>query len=201
MPKIRKFGREIKKRVFIVCEGSKTEPNYFRALIEDCNFKGRPIEIFIVNTHRNTPKELVLDANNLKELSIDEAWVVFDRDGYTKHREAFRFAEEYQVNIAFSSISFEIWILLHFMFFKSNFADSGAVIEFMKRKKLLSYRKNDKYTYQKIKHLTDTAIKNATRLRNSQFKKFPLKEFYEFNPITNVDLLVKEIRNLKKLYY
>lgn len=200
MPKVRKTGREIKKRMFIICEGAKTEPYYFNALIEDNNFKGKPIEVSVLKTFYNTPKELVFDAFNHKELEIDEVWVVFDRDGYTKHKEAFAYGEEYNVNIAFSSISFEIWILLHFMFIKSPFEESNEIIEFIKRKKFLNYRKNDRNTYFKIKHLTEDAIKNAVKLRNFQFKKFPQKKFYEFNPITNVDILVKSIKNLKAIY-
>lgn len=200
MPKERKTGRLVRQRIFLVCEGAKTEPNYFKALINDCNFQGKPIEVIIVRTVKNTPKELVYEVAKRKELSIDLAWVVFDRDGYTKHKETFALAEELKVNIAFSSISFEIWILLHFTYFKSLFKESHEIIEFMKRRKFISYRKNDPNIYYKIKHLTEKAIKNSVRLRDFQFSKYPEKKFYEYNPITNVDILVKNILNLKMIY-
>jgi len=200
MRKERKTGRLIRKRIFLICEGAKTEPNYFKSLINDCNFVGKPIEIIVVNTLKNTPKELVFEVFNRKELGIDETWVVFDRDGYTKHKETFALAEELKVNIAFSSISFEIWILLHFTYIKSMFKESNQIIEFMKRRKFISFRKNDPNIYYKIKHLTEKAIKNAVKLRDAQFSKHPSKKFYEFNPITNVDILVKNILNLKILY-
>ena len=47
---------------------------------------------------------------------FDEVWVVFDKDGYTKHEEVFELAKNgaREVKIAFSSIAFEHWALLHF---------------------------------------------------------------------------------------
>lgn len=44
----------------------------------------------------------------------DESWVIFDKDGYTKHSEAFKLARQHNIKIAFSSISIETWILSHF---------------------------------------------------------------------------------------
>ncbi len=47
---------------------------------------------------------------------FDESWAVFDNDGHPAQKEAFALASEKDkpVNIAFSSRSFEQWILLHF---------------------------------------------------------------------------------------
>lgn len=198
MPKLRRTGRKINKRMFILCEGRKTEPYYFNALIDHCNFMGTPVEVSIIKTTHNTPKELVLDALSHKELEIDEVWVVFDKDGYTKHPETFEVADKYNIHIAFSSISFEIWILLHFMITKRQFTQSFEVIEFLKQKNFLNFKKNDKQTFHKVKHLTNNAINNAQKLRKYQVVKHPTLKIYQMNPITNVDILVTEILNLKK---
>ena len=56
--------------------------------------------------------------DKLKEKAYDEVWAVFDKDGHPYPQEAFELAkntiEGKIVNIAFSSISFETWLLLHF---------------------------------------------------------------------------------------
>ncbi|HRD82064.1 MAG TPA: RloB family protein [Saprospiraceae bacterium] len=69
--------------------------------------------------HRQTPVNFVKAARNgLKDNAFEEVWAVFDRDGHPGHEAAFQLAEERiegkKVNIAFSSIAFEHWILLHF---------------------------------------------------------------------------------------
>lgn len=68
---------------------------------------------------RQTPVNFVKAARNgLKDNAFEEVWAVFDRDGHPGHEAAFQLAEERiegkKVNIAFSSIAFEHWILLHF---------------------------------------------------------------------------------------
>jgi RloB-like protein len=64
-----------------------------------------------------TPLRFVKEARDrLAEGAFDEAWVVFDRNGHPAHEAAFALAAETDkpVNIAFSSRSFEQWVLLHF---------------------------------------------------------------------------------------
>ncbi len=57
-------------------------------------------------------------AKEEQEQLYDEIWVVFDKNGHTAHKEAFKLANDgvqnKKINIAFSSRSFEYWILLHF---------------------------------------------------------------------------------------
>ncbi|AEE53013.1 hypothetical protein Halhy_5187 [Haliscomenobacter hydrossis DSM 1100] len=56
--------------------------------------------------------------DGLKDDTFEEVWAVFDDDGRNKTANAFQLAREKVsgkvVNIAFSSIAFEHWILLHF---------------------------------------------------------------------------------------
>lgn len=200
MPKERKTGREIKKRLFIVCEGKKTEPYYFIDFIEDCNFRGKPIEISVVESGKNTAREIVVFARNLREYREDEVWAVFDKDGYTKHAETFAMAHLSKVKIAFSSIAFEYWILLHFIFSNQVFHNSYQIIDLFHKKEYLNYHKNDKHTYHRIKHLTWNAIENAERIRKLHKELHPTKMIYELNPYTDVDLLIKSIFHLQRIY-
>jgi hypothetical protein len=55
---------------------------------------------------------------DLEDGTYSEVWAVFDKDGHPNHEEAFNLASTdiagKKVNIAFTSIAFEYWILLHF---------------------------------------------------------------------------------------
>ncbi len=51
-------------------------------------------------------------------------WAVFDKDGHVAHEKAWEYATENGVNIAFSSVSFEHWLLLHFEYNSTAFAKS-----------------------------------------------------------------------------
>jgi hypothetical protein len=202
MPKKhKKNSRQYKKRLFIVCEGEKTEPYYFKQLIEQYNFRGKPVDVRVIDTRKNTPKELVNKAESLIEINEDEAWAVFDKNGYTKHNEAFDKAGK-KVNIAFSSISFEFWILLHFEYTTRPFEKAGELIKYLKHKGYLAeYDKADKDTFSLIKYKLSTAIQHAERVRDCQRKSNPPgTAIYEMNPYTNVDELVEVIQNISEDY-
>lgn len=121
MPKERQVNRIFKKRILILCEGKKTEPLYFNGIkqTDDYKYHLATIEVKVHNSNKNTPRELVKQAKDLMKESrkennaFDEVWVVFDKNGYTKHNEAFDEARRNRIEICFSSISFEYWILLH----------------------------------------------------------------------------------------
>ena len=71
----------------IVCEGEKTEPNYFNALKNDLH-KGK-IEIVDIKGLGKNTKSIIKDAKRLgKEYEandlrkLDQVWAVFDRDSF-----------------------------------------------------------------------------------------------------------------------
>lgn len=88
---------------------------------------------------RQTPVNYVKEARSgLKDDTYEEVWAVFDKNGHPSHLQAFNLAREPVntkiVNIAFSSISIEHWILLHFeqnstMFVKSECKEEGRYLE------------------------------------------------------------------------
>ncbi len=117
MPRERKpSGRKPEKRLLIFCEGSanKSESAYLNAFLKNCRFAGDKIEVKVIETKFNTGKELVNMAKEAREFEHDSLWVVYDKDGYTKHAETFDHAKRSDIKIVFSSISFEYWILLHY---------------------------------------------------------------------------------------
>ena len=180
------------RRILIVCEGEKTEPNYFK------KFPANPEvydQIDIHGTGYNTIS-LVKEAVRLKNEALRkrepyiEVWCVFDKDDFpfVNVRDAIVLANENQIKCAYSIEAFELWYMLHF-----NFYDSALSRKQYKEKlsQLLEkkYQKNDDGMYKLLSRRQSTAIHNARRLYMQQYKK----PFTERNPLTTVFWLVERL--------
>jgi len=181
------------RRILIVCEGKKTEPNYFKC------FPGNP-EIFdqidIHGTGYNTIS-LVNEAIRVKNEASRknepyiEVWCVFDKDDFSveQFNNAIILARENKIECAYSIEAFELWYLLHY-----NFCDAALSRKQYKDKlsALLgkTYQKNDEGIYKQLLSKQSTAIQNAQKLYALQYKQ-PLSEQ---NPITTVFLLVERLK-------
>jgi len=196
MPKKRKVNvRKVQARLFILCEGEKTEPNYFDKFIEDCRLSPL-VEVKVISTKSNTNKELVGEAKSFKDIEGDQVWVVVDKDGYTKHPEAFNTARDNGIHIAFSSISFEFWILLHFEYTTRAFQKSADIISHLKHQHGFLYRKNDQTVFAQTRDSLETAMTNAGKVR--KYQAGAGGKIYDWNSYTDVDLLIEAIQNLRK---
>jgi hypothetical protein len=191
----RKVGNRTTIRTFlIVCEGEKTEPNYFRSF----PVSTRP-EIDIVGAGCETIA-VVNRAKKLREYkSYDRVWCVFDRDpsrvNNTKQRfnDALQLAEKENIQVAYSNECFEIWYLLHFNFYNTPIprSDYRKILT-----KLLGcdYAKNSDDMYAKLEEKQPQAINYARKLLASYNPHAPESD----NPATTVHLLVEELNNPHK---
>jgi hypothetical protein len=201
MPKDRKkkiSTRSVNKRLYIVCEGEATEYNYFNHYIDDCNICDKLVDVRVIETGKNTGKELIGFLKEIRQASSDELWAVFDRNGYTKHPEAFNKAKANKIRIAFSSISFEYWILLHFEYTTRPFIKDDEIIRHLRARGYIDYDKSDKRIYKKVKDNIPKAVFGAKRVRKYQHEANPGSKIYEMNPYTNVDELLESIDKVGK---
>ncbi len=201
--KRRQNNRSINKKVFILCEGKKTEPQYFQSLVNTLNYPEKLLKVEVVKTRKNTCKELVSKGKDIKGSPRDEVWVVVDKDGYTHHPQAFDTARANKIKIAFSSISFEIWILCHFEQTTRQFPKSENVIRYINNKGYFpdGYQKNDPDLYTKLKgKMTSTAFTNAKFLQNHHKSANPGKPRYTLDPYTDVDIFIQRLFELEKKY-
>ena len=107
--------REIKQSFLIVCEGEKTEPDYFKA------FRMTTATVKAVGQAMNT-MTLVSKAISIREADqkrkkvYDQCWVVFDKDDFPAKdfNQAIQFAEKNGFRVAYSNQAFEYWFLLHY---------------------------------------------------------------------------------------
>ncbi len=202
MPRDRKKKKntlKLKKRLYIVCEGEKTEYNYFNDFIDDSNVYTKLVEVKVLQTKKNTPKELINFLKGKRETKSDELWAVFDHDGHPNLSDAFDNAQKANIRIAFSNIAFEYWILLHFEETNRAFSKSRDIIGYLKqRNHFPDYQKGDKRLFERIKDKTSTAESRAKRSRQAMKKANPGARVFEINPYTNVDELLESIRNVGK---
>jgi hypothetical protein len=206
-------------RFLIVCEGEKTEPNYFKALIDDCKSQNDGAKIDKQRTQVvpaavigggacgtcklvEKAKKLEKEYKRKHQVPFDRVWVVFDKDEFPDFNKAIEDAKKEKMNCAWSNGAFELWFLLHFQNgFEGKCKDYVNKIESILKKKLkktdFSYEKNDVGFYQILQEHgnEEQAIKRAQKLRKIRGEK---KNYATHNPRTEVDLLVDELRHPEK---
>ncbi len=173
-----------KERFLIVCEGAKTEPNYF------ISFRV-PKDVIDVHGIGDNTVGVVNKAIGLKSGGdYDQVWCVFDRDSFpsTNFNAAFVLANNNNIEIAYSNEAFEIWYLLHFNYYDTGMSRKqyGAKLtECLGHK----YEKNSTTIYEEILEMQPQAIKNAEKLLATYNPENPERD----NPSTTVHLLVEEL--------
>ena len=112
--------REKIVRFLVVCEGERTELNYFRELVRDRYSEVRSEEI--VGEGRSTcalvkkTEEIRERLERQRQLKFDRVWVVFDKDDFNDFNEAISLAERKGYKAGWTNEAFELWYLLHFTF-------------------------------------------------------------------------------------
>ena len=138
--------RSPRKRILIVTEGEKTEPNYYRAI--GTILPRGTVEVVIEGCGLNTVglvKGAVRIRDERDELSkFDEIWVVYDKDDFpSRHfNAAADLCRDFGLHAVWSNEAFELWYLLHFQDLESRL-------------------KRDDYTQMLEKHLGESYEKNA----------------------------------------
>lgn len=120
-------GIKLKPVLFIGCEGTSTEFQYFDSWgqTDEASEHFQRVDVYPDASEKKaktTPYELFQKAKEVLENgSADEAWIVFDKDTHPKLPQTFTEAEQAGVKIAFSSRSFEEWVVLHYQKNNSTF--------------------------------------------------------------------------------
>ncbi|MDJ1181174.1 RloB family protein [Roseofilum sp. BLCC_M91] len=179
--------REVKQRFLIVCEGTKTEPNYFRSFRVPRNV----VEVNVTGLGRN-PSQLVDYASQLNDEDgdYDRVWCVFDRDSWKLQdfNSALSSAKNKRFEVAYSNPKFELWYLLHF-----DYCDSSIPPEKYNSKLSsymgIEYEKNNRDMYELLRDTQKKAIERAEKLLEQYDHANPAKD----NPSTTVHQLVKAL--------
>lgn len=193
--------KELRVFFLIVCEGEKTEPNYFKS------FPGQ-VEEFVLDLQFGgggiSTIKVVDEAIKLRDKSpqrFDRVWAVFDKDSFKEadFNTAIHKGEQNGIGCAWSNEAFELWYLLHFQYrntpmSRSDYANaiSKAINDKQSSGKPFRYAKNSKNMHEiLLQHGSEEeAIENAKRLH----KTHTGTAYALHNPCTTVYKLVEELR-------
>jgi hypothetical protein len=190
----------IKEREYflIICEGERTEPEYF-------NFFKEKLPRKLLNTVQiegegDNTINIVKKAIELKEErkknpllpNYSEVWAVYDRDDFPKERfqGAIDMAKSNNINSGHSNQSFELWYVLHFQFLNTAIHRSDY-IKILSKNLGFKYEKNNKNVVEYLFNNCDVrqAIKWAKKLE--EFSKGTSES--ESCPSTMVYRLVEKL--------
>jgi hypothetical protein len=134
----------IRQRFLIVCEGERTEPNYFLKFPIPKDSVVR-VEGVGANTESLVQKAIDLrdQAREEDQITYDQVWCVFDRDSFEAYHfnQAFCLAGRNNVQIAYSNEAFELWYILHFQYLDTGITRADY-IDYLTRE---LHRKYEKY--------------------------------------------------------
>lgn len=176
-------GRNLLPRrcILIVCEGQKTEPNYFKGLrrklrlrtaeVRICGRECGSAPISVVQFAKGERKKRRKEARRSSVLvEYDEVWCVMDveKEGTNSTLvEAIQLAKKEGLNVALSNPCFEFWILLHFEYTSRPYQDCREVVRHLKsclKKKKIAYRGKADDIFDELSPYIEDAIARAKRL-------------------------------------
>ncbi|WP_392423141.1 RloB family protein [Edwardsiella piscicida] len=198
----------LSKKIYIFCEGAKTEPSYLKSYIEH-RARGKSKVISVENTKKNTPVQLVDEAiakkKSKESTDGDVFWVVYDRESVSKyprekHKQAYDKAIRHGINVAISNVCFEFWIILHFEKTTQPYSSyddlykNSPLREHLKKINITKYEKGDSDLYYKLRDGVDCAKKRAKAINKQVAEASQIgSEIYDYSPYTNIHELLDEI--------
>lgn len=204
-------GRRPKGRYYlIVCEGTKTEPNYFESIRSHLS-GGEGDKVVIVGSQSNTlglverAKVEIAARNESDNPPFYHVWLVFDKDSFPDddfdntitlaEQENAKFGVKGDVlyphwQVAWSNEAFELWYLFHFQDNIGGGISRERFKEMLSKHLGVSYRKNASDMFEILLPRMTVAIERAERA----FKRWSEEEpFHDRNPATAVYKLVREL--------
>ena len=199
--------REKLVRFLIVCEGTKTEPHYFEALIK--NYISTVREVTIEGEGRATVAlvdrtlEIKQELERKNAMSFDRVWVVFDKDDFDDFNDAIKKPNELGFHSAWTNEAFELWYYLHFEYLDTGIgrADYIKKLEEAFKEKLgdshFEYKKGNPDIYSLLQQYgrEDLAKRFAQQLRGL----YTGTDYAAHKPCTMVDKLVEELEHSELL--
>lgn len=198
-------GRDRYDRVLIVCEGSKSEPDYFRALAQD--LKLGSAQVVVTGDSDSAPIKVVEKAIKLfqQDRDFDQVYCVFDRDQHDTYRVALERVASETLTIrrngralgvarfeAIPSVPcFEYWLLLHFRYTVAPFARGTEVVTALK-----VYPGFERYEKGKTDAYAATCKHLENALRHAERANAATAEAGTDNPSTRIPDLVQALQRI-----
>ncbi len=166
--------RPIANKILIVCEGQKTEPQYFKGIRQHKRL--RTLQVTIVDASGNTNPIGIINRAIAERQTIkadkgwepdDTVWAVFDGD---EHRNqdpqnwhvAIAQAKTQKINLAITNPCFEFWYLIHYQDATAHIDAKTALKQLQKHRP--NYTKAQTLYPDPLAALTDIAIQRADKI-------------------------------------
>ena len=190
----RRPHRQPKPRFLIVCEGTVTEPRYFRDVrhaersLIDLQIEPGGTPRTLVERAVERKREADGKARKLKDdnQKYEEVWCVFDIDEHPLIPEANDQARANGIELAISNPCFELWALLHFQDQRAHIERGKA--QHLCRSHMHNYEKDLDYETLRPKY------SNALRRAEDLEKWHDSRGTVGANPSTTVYRLVERIK-------
>ena len=193
-------------RVLLVCEGEKTEPNYFREIRRFWSIPTAHWEV--LPSDFGTGPEKVVEFAEFKARSEglwDEVYCIFDRDQHEHYQEAIeqtrrldgklKTAKPMTSPVRFMAIPsipcFELWFVLHFQ--TATREEQRHTIKHRLENCIPGYDKYFEDMFERTKDRLPIAYRNATNARKRK------AETGNGNPSTDADILVKRLHEIGEM--
>lgn len=192
----RQGRRPVQRNFLIVCEGEKTEPNYFEAIKRRMK-SGAGSKVEVVGAGAHT-RDLIDCARNAIAKRRAEGlpmyyhvWIVFDKDSFEPDDfdNAIKTAKSANWHAAWSNEAFELWYLLHFQDVSGGPLPRERMFEMLGEHLGRKYKKNDFGIFDVVKAELYRAIERARRMADRWREYLP----HQACPCTMVGLLVDEL--------
>lgn len=212
------MSKSTKTSIYILTEGH-TEQAYFSRIGEILGGENEwkysvTVEVReIIRGSKTDPVNMVKEAKKIKK-QYDEVWVVFDkdRDRDVENSQAIEIANASKINLGFSSISFEHWVLLHFeksnySFYRSDCESRGGectcngltcVSTYLKSNYFPTYIKGKAKLFDDLSDKVNIAFENCAWLKHIHS---PIANFSLLNPFSDVDVLVSKLLDMPIVFY
>jgi hypothetical protein len=188
-------------RLLIVCEGTKTEPNYFNEIRQFYRLSSANIKI-LPSEYGTQPQKVVDYAYDYCQLrnTWEKVFCVFDRDDHPNFENAIKSASAKDLKLtndqgerirfyAIPSVPcFELWLYLHFNEITTEILRSDLLK--MLKKHMPEYEKNAESLFVRTKAELTSAYKNAECLADNR------EGSRIRNPFTAVGEVVKDLMKL-----
>ncbi len=201
-------------RCLIVCEGSKTEPQYLSELRDLWGIAHAHVSI--QRSRGASPDQVVRTAESLYDDdaklgdSYDQVFCVFDRDEHNTFRSAVQQIRNMSsagkpLNAITTTPCIELWFLLHFGYSDAPFSKQGkksvgdvAVSQLKSKDGFKQYGKGQRGVAALLFERLPVARKHALRLRNAASSVQAADAQLDANPWTNMDQLVEYLESIRQ---
>lgn len=197
----RRETKTIRCSILIVCEGTKTEPNYFEAFAE----KRQGVIVYDIEVKGlgSGTKDVVEKAIYLKgKNDYDRVWAVFDKDEFPAKdfNEAISLGQKNGIEVAWSNEAFELWYLYHFQNVTTGVSRKDYETKISAAVNASSkYKSREKYKYAKnnpdnFKIMTTYgSMESALRYAETKRGEYTDSRYANHNPCTTVYRLVRQL--------